>query len=269
MTAGFLQTFGFLQQREDEMFAPGNLLKYYAWRLTKFVPLIATVLMFSMFIMPFLGSGPIWALYEKVMSPCQDNWWTVLLQINNFYPGSSFDDKCMPWAWFIPALTQMSLLLPLFVYVYQACLPNRFLLRILFSLFLLLCCAVSGLMTYLYNEGAMPVQIKQVHTHVGDVNSLTELDFSFYNDVFMNPAFHLVSYFLGFGIAIVYRRFLIESQLNKNLPEGEDPELSRASRFFTLISENARLRYVNYTLGTFLIAGALAWTYPFMNKAED
>ena len=105
MTAGFLQTFGLLQQSENEMFSPGNLLKYYAWRLFKFVPLLATVLIFSMFIIPFLGSGPIWQLYEKVMSPCQDNWWTVLLQINNFYPGNSFDEKCMPWAWFIPALT--------------------------------------------------------------------------------------------------------------------------------------------------------------------
>ena len=142
------------------MFLPKNLLKYYAWRLFKFVPLLATVLMFSMFIVPFLGAGPIWQLYEKVMAPCQDNWWTVLLQMNNLYPASSFDDKCMPWAWFIPALTQLSLILPLLVYVYQACLPNRFLLRILFALFVLLGCAVSGLMTFLYDEGAMPVQIK-------------------------------------------------------------------------------------------------------------
>ena len=147
-----------------------NLAKYYIWRLVKFVPLLIGVLVFSMSVMPFLGSGPIWGFYEKSMAPCESNWWTVLLQINNIYPRTSFDDKCMPWAWFIPALTQLSLLLPILVAVYQACLPNRTLLRILFSVALLLCCTGSGLLTYFYNEGAMPVSIYNVNTASGQVN---------------------------------------------------------------------------------------------------
>ena len=63
MTAGFLQCFTFMQ-KEDEMFTPKNLLKYYVWRLFKFVPLLATVLTFGFFMMPFIGTGPIWKLYE-------------------------------------------------------------------------------------------------------------------------------------------------------------------------------------------------------------
>ena len=47
------------------MFTPGNLLKYYVWRLIKFVPLLCIVLLFSMYVVPFAGSGPIWAVYEK------------------------------------------------------------------------------------------------------------------------------------------------------------------------------------------------------------
>ena len=96
-----------------------NMVKYYAWRLLKFVPLLSMVLIFSMFLLPFAGSGPIWSNYsETVMKPCEDYWWTVLVQVNNIYPTSSFDDKCMPWAWFIPALTQLSLILPLLVAIY-------------------------------------------------------------------------------------------------------------------------------------------------------
>lgn len=61
------------------MFTAKNLLKYYAWRIFKFVPLLAMVLIFSLFVLPFLGSGPIWSTYsETVMAPCNSNWWTVL-----------------------------------------------------------------------------------------------------------------------------------------------------------------------------------------------
>ena len=108
-------------------------------------------------------------------------------------------------------------MLPIFVGVYQAGLPNRFMLRIIYSLFLLLCCLVSGGLTFLYDEGAMPVSIHSVDTASGVVNSLTSLNFSFYNSVFMLPVFHIGSYFGGFGLAIVYRRFLIESELNKDV----------------------------------------------------
>ena len=199
------------------MFTAKNLLKYYVWRFVKFIPLLGMVLIFSLFILPFLGSGPIWNIYETVMAPCDTYWWTVLLQVNNVYPTATFDDKCMPWAWFIPALTQLSLLLPIFVAVYQSGLPNRFMLRVIFALFLLLCCLVSGGLTFLYDDGAMPVSIQTVDTASGVVNSLTVLDFEFYNNVFMLPVFHLASYFGGFGLAIVYRRFLIESELNKDV----------------------------------------------------
>jgi len=90
-------------------------------------------------------------------------------------------------------------------------LPNRRFLRILFSLFVMIGCGIAGMLTFLADKGAMPVSIHTVETASGAVNSLTTLKFDFYNDVFMLPVFHLVSYFAGFGLAIVYRRFLIES----------------------------------------------------------
>ena len=244
------------------------MLKYYAWRLFKFVPLLAMVLVFSMTCMPFLGSGPIWHLYEKTMAPCQTQWWTVLVQVNNIYPAGSFDDKCMPWAWFIPALTQLSLLLPIFVAVYQALLPNRSTLRVLFVLTLVFFCALSGAMTYIVDAGAMPVSIYDVNTASGSVNYLTTLSFEFYNKVFMLSPFHLVSYFSGFGLAIVYRRFLIESELSKSVA-SEATEISRSSRYFTLLIENAKVRYTTYLVGTLFMAGACFWCYPFMAHAED
>ena len=92
-------------------------------------------------------------------------------------------------------------------------------LRILFSLFLVVCSLLSGGLTFLYDDGAMPVSIHTVDTASGSVNSLTTLKFDYYNNVFMLPVFHLGSYFGGFGLAIVYRRFLIESELNKDVDQ--------------------------------------------------
>mmetsp|Transcript_19555 Transcript_19555/g.26420 ORF Transcript_19555/g.26420 Transcript_19555/m.26420 type:complete len:240 (+) Transcript_19555:918-1637(+) len=164
MTAGFLQTFSFLQQRPEEMFTAKNLAKYYAWRMFKFVPLLGMVLLFSMCVFPFLGSGPIWNYYETTMAPCSTYWWTVLVQVNNIVPTGGFDDKCMPWAWFIPALTQLSLLLPLFVAVYQALMPNRSYMRIFAATILVLSCLLAGGLTLFFNEGAMPVSIRDVNS---------------------------------------------------------------------------------------------------------
>ena len=146
------------------MFTAKNLAKYYVWRLVKFIPLLGMVLLFSMCVLPFLGAGPIWKFYEDTMSPCTTYWWTVPLQVNNIVPTTSFDDKCMPWAWFIPALTQLSLLLPIFVAIYQKMMPNRVLMRIFAALTILFSCVVSGYMTLHYDEGAMPVRILDVNS---------------------------------------------------------------------------------------------------------
>jgi hypothetical protein len=51
--------------------------------------------------LPYFGSGPIWNFFKKLIAGCDGNWWTNVLWINNLYP-SKYDDKCLPWTWFIP-----------------------------------------------------------------------------------------------------------------------------------------------------------------------
>lgn len=101
MFNGFLQTFSFNQKPNNKMFTGPTILRYYVTKIFRFMPLIAFGLIFGMFLLPLLGSGPIWSKYAKVMQPCQTYWWTTLLYINNFYP-SNMDDRCMAFAWFIP-----------------------------------------------------------------------------------------------------------------------------------------------------------------------
>lgn len=81
------------------------------------MPLNIVLMLFAMYLMPKIGYGPIWKTYEEVMAPCSDYWWTNVLFVNNFYP-SSFDDKCLPWNWFLPVYIQLSLILPLLLALY-------------------------------------------------------------------------------------------------------------------------------------------------------
>jgi len=41
-----------------------------------------------------------------------------LVFINNFYP-ANYDDKCLPWTWFVACYFQLSVALPLFVAFYN------------------------------------------------------------------------------------------------------------------------------------------------------
>ena len=90
-------------------------------------------------------------------------------------------------------------------------LPSVSAIRYFIAALILLCCAIQGGLTFWRDEGAMPVSIIDVNTSVGQYNSLTTLSFDFYNDVFMLSPFHLSSYIAGFGLAIVYRRYLSDS----------------------------------------------------------
>lgn len=104
--AGFLHAFSFLEVQEDKRWTFDNLRGYYVRKIVRYLPLVIATLLFALFLVPMLGAGPIWSNYEQsVMLPCQNYWWTNVLLVNNIVPmNASFDQKCMPWAWFIPCL---------------------------------------------------------------------------------------------------------------------------------------------------------------------
>lgn len=58
-----------------------------------------------------MGSGPIWPRVESVLvNNCKENWWAVLLHIQNFISPSKL---CMLQTWYISTDFQMYLLSPL------------------------------------------------------------------------------------------------------------------------------------------------------------
>jgi peptidoglycan/LPS O-acetylase OafA/YrhL len=105
--AGLLHSFSFMKTDRGEMFTARNLAYYWAKKIFRFLPLVVVTLLVALFIVPLIGSGPVWESYEQAIEPCRTAWWTNLLFVNNILPdptNGSYDDKCMPWAWFIPVI---------------------------------------------------------------------------------------------------------------------------------------------------------------------
>lgn len=159
-------------------------------RLVRYFPLILMTELFAMFVIPLLGSGPIWDKYsEQIMKPCETYWWTNLLYVNNIVPARSFDDKCMPWAWFIPCMVQISLFLPPLLFAAIKTQEKNFkLMRLLFASITLASWTMIATLTWYYDVGSIPITIYPAAGKSGydaDPNKLFYLDFEFYNKIYM------------------------------------------------------------------------------------
>lgn len=112
------------------------------------------------------------------MKGCQSYWWTNLLLISNIVPLSSFDDKCMPWTWFIPCLLQVSFFLPPLLFLYSKLVQKSFVyVRLLFAVITLSSWAMVYTATYKMNIGSVPITIYPVSDSDADPNKLFYIDF--------------------------------------------------------------------------------------------
>ena len=80
-----------------------TILLWHVKKIVKYIPVVFVNLLFTLIIVPFAGSGPVWFLYEQaVTKACRTYWWTHLLMVNNIVPTHlTFDCKCLPWTWFV------------------------------------------------------------------------------------------------------------------------------------------------------------------------
>ena len=163
--------------------------KYYGRKLIRYLPLNLMCLLFFVYGLPLLGFGPIWPNFATVVAPCKKMWWTNALWISNLYP-EAYDDKCLPWTWFMPAYIQLSLLVPLIVGVYLVFENKTF----------------AGFFLTLLGFAALAANFAFV-TGAGKGGSMVNNE-AFFNDVFMNPLFHFSSFYIGIITCLVYKRFM-------------------------------------------------------------
>ncbi|XP_033218163.1 nose resistant to fluoxetine protein 6-like [Belonocnema kinseyi] len=95
--SGFLLSYSFLKK-----YAPSqgelNLYIYYLHRYIRLTAAIIAALLASIYLVPFMGSGPKWrkVLRDMTTDSCQQKWWTIFLYIDNFVDP---ENNCMPYLW--------------------------------------------------------------------------------------------------------------------------------------------------------------------------
>lgn len=70
-----------------------NIFKETAARYFRVVPPMAALMLFGTFILPLLGSGPLWPMLVSDQSEiCKQTWWRNFLMIHNWF---GFENICM------------------------------------------------------------------------------------------------------------------------------------------------------------------------------
>ncbi|XP_054716535.1 nose resistant to fluoxetine protein 6-like [Uloborus diversus] len=88
-----------------------KLVRYYLHRIWRLTPPVAGVILI-MFLLPLLGSGPLWKdVIGKQVGNCEKYWWQVLIIPINTW--TSFDDMCLLHTWYIASDLHLYCIAPL------------------------------------------------------------------------------------------------------------------------------------------------------------
>lgn len=183
--SGFLQTYAFMQKVEAKEM---NLSKYYFRKVFRYMPLNIASGLLLVKILPYAGNGPVWNNFATLVEPCNDKFWTNVLWINNLYP-KAYDDRCMPWTWFAPCYIQLSLLLPIFVMIYNS-FENKKIIGGIYTMIAIVSIIINYMFVYSKNMGGTLV-----------------MNDDFYAEVFSSPIFQFPSFFYGILNCLIYLRY--------------------------------------------------------------
>lgn len=70
-----------------------NLREEIVGRYLRTMPLLAAVVVFSTFVLPYVGEGPMWSINTDQADVCRSTWWRNLLMIHNWF---GIENACLP-----------------------------------------------------------------------------------------------------------------------------------------------------------------------------
>lgn len=188
--SGFLQTIAFVNKEDREtMFSFKTIGGFYLRKLLRYAPLNIMAMLALLFLMPLMAEGPIWSNYQTMIEPCKTKWLLNVFWLNNLFP-SGYDDKCLPWTWFIPCYIQLTLLIPPLMYIGVK--GGKFGQVIIGGLALAFT-FINFIIVYTQHLGASIV-----------------MNDEFYSKIFMMPYYHAPAFLMGILCALIYSDYLAE-----------------------------------------------------------
>ncbi|KAN0033258.1 hypothetical protein ACTA71_002682 [Dictyostelium dimigraforme] len=121
MLSGFLVSFSVLNQLSKRNSIYGSIKFWVAYVVHRFIrlsPLYYFIILFSMWVAPMIGSGPIFYQYYQFTNlGCSSSWWTNFLYFNNLY--STLATECYAVSWYLANDMQFFLLTPILLILFR------------------------------------------------------------------------------------------------------------------------------------------------------
>lgn len=112
MISGLLTSYSFYKELEHKKRL--DIPREYLSRLMRLVPNLVALILFCTFILPWIGTGPLWNQVVRHHSDiCKNTWWRNLLFIHNYF---GFETMCLTHTHHLGIDTQLFALSPFFVY---------------------------------------------------------------------------------------------------------------------------------------------------------
>lgn len=210
-----INTYNMLKLKE---FDPLTILRLYAQRAMRFIPMIALIMFLGYVGVARMISGPISYLYLETFSGCAKHWWSNLLLVNNFYP-AKYDSNCMWWTWYFSVDFQLFLCLP----------------------FVVLLLRKSKKIGYMLIGGVIlaSLTILTVHNALLATPGLTPThNVEFLEKIYIKPWIRCVPYCIGAFIGAVYHSYILKTG---------------PLQMSNWLKNNSLVRYALYVLGGALI----------------
>ncbi|XP_055304016.1 uncharacterized protein LOC129569308 [Sitodiplosis mosellana] len=135
-----------------------NISLLYFHRYLRLTPLLFISVLFSMSLLRFFGSGPLWSQLMNINTNCEKYWWSTLLYVQNYV---NPNDICFGHSWYLSVDMQLFLISPVIIYLMYK------LRMILMPILLALVLVCIGLTIF-------------VHLHFDLTNMLTKMDKAYY-----------------------------------------------------------------------------------------
>jgi peptidoglycan/LPS O-acetylase OafA/YrhL len=141
--SGFLLSY-VLMKKIKGMKGKFPAVKMIIHRLIRLYPLFVIVFILYAGIVPALGSGPVFKVYDDEIATCPSTWWYVFTFILNFKP----DVHCYLWTWYLSDDMQFFIASLIIIYAFSR---NRKMGYLILALVFTGCCVGSIFVAYHFN----------------------------------------------------------------------------------------------------------------------